>query len=91
MDFNPSKSLLIAGIAGLGAVLIYLAVTGRYRQVGAALGAIPVLPGNGLTIAGALTTAPGPSTGSDGGNVGLGGASGAAGTSAGTTAAGRAP
>ena len=62
MDFDPGKSFFIALVALFGALLVYLAVTGRYQAVGAALSTIAVLP-NGATLANAFSQAGPPSPG----------------------------
>lgn len=57
----PGRDFLLAGLALLGGALIYLAISGRYVHVGAALGSIPILPSGGLSIAGSVKS---PSTSS---------------------------
>lgn len=42
---TPGKGFLVALVALVGGILIYLAVTGRYGAAGLALRSIPVIPG----------------------------------------------
>lgn len=48
---QPGKAFLISALAVVGAALVFLAISGRYVNVGAALGSIPILPRGGLSIA----------------------------------------
>lgn len=42
---TPGKGFLVALVALVGGILIYLAVTGRYSAAGQAIRSLPVLPG----------------------------------------------